>query len=160
MKLIILRGIPGAGKSRFIRENYPTAVVASADDGMMEHGVYVFHPSKLTAAHGACLRKAIEQAQAQAGCGTENILVIDNTSITAIEIAPYAAIAQAYDLECEVVTLQIPAEIAGPRNSHGVPQQSVERMAARLDQERLAPWWKKHYYSWNVEEARYDYIGH
>lgn len=154
MRLIVLRGIPGAGKSTFIKKELPRVdVIASADDGMMVDGKYMFDPAKLPAAHGACLRKVVAALQG----GKAELIVVDNTSTSIAEIAPYVALGQAYGAEVVVMTLRIDPAIAGPRNVHGVPQEGVNRMAAALDRgsEEMPPWWDHSQLTWDPETQEY-----
>ena len=173
MRLIILRGIPGSGKSTFAKKELPKAdLIASADDGMMVDGVYKFDPAKLPAAHGACLRSVVEALQEGAAqrvlaktAATEGIIlpaaepviVVDNTSTSIAEVAPYVAVGQAYGAEVVIMTLRIDPAIAGPRNTHGVPQVGVDRMAAALDKgtEGIMPWWDHEVLTWDPETSEY-----
>ena len=117
-------------------------------------GKYEFDPSKLGEAHGQCLRGfagAVAQAPQSVtilrgipGAGKStwvrdnepNLdMVVDNTSITVVEIAPYFALALAYGVPCEVVTIMADPEVAARRNSHGVPASTVQRMAETLTKE-------------------------
>jgi hypothetical protein len=171
MRLIILRGIPGSGKSTFARKELPKAdLIASADDGMMEGEKYVFNPAKLPAAHGACLLSVIEHLQdgyAQRELAKisgvrnpvpEPVIVVDNTSTSVAEIAPYVAVGQAFGAEVVIMTLRIDPAIAGPRNTHGVPQVRVDRMAAALDEgtKGMMPWWDHELLLWDPETSRYQ----
>jgi predicted kinase len=157
-RLVVLRGIPGAGKSTFVRKHLSAdALIASADDGMVEgegeDAKYVFSPKKLPEAHGACLRKVINALR---GHAFPNI-VVDNTSTSIAEVAPYVAVGQAYGAEVIVITLRIDPAIAGPRNTHGVPQAGVDRMAKALDEGSAAmpPWWCHEVWHWNPEASMY-----
>jgi len=170
MRLIIIRGIPGSGKSTFAKKELPKAdLIASADDGMMEGDKYVFNPAKLPAAHGACLRAVIEHLQdglaqqeldRMSGINRnmpEPLIVVDNTSTSVAEIAPYVAVGQAYGAEVVIMTLRIDPKVAGPRNTHGVPQVGVDRMAAALDEgtKGLMPWWDHELLIWDPEMSEY-----
>ena len=170
MRLIILRGIPGSGKSTFVKKELPKAdLVASADDGMMVDGVYKFDPAKLPAAHGACLRaviSALQSGEAQrviahtAGLiapPPEPVIVVDNTATSIAEVAPYVAVGQAYGAEVVVITLRINPAIAAPRNVHGVPESGVHRMAAALDEgtKGMMPWWDHQLLTWDAETSTY-----
>lgn len=139
--LIILSGITGAGKSRFAKSLFNVIGICSADDLFTDPatGQYNFDPSKIGDAPGACFRKALELAQrAKEG----ETIIVDNTNTTVWEIAPYMAIAQAYRLEAEIITIRCSVEVALTRNIHGVPEATVKRMAENLDKRELLPWWK------------------
>ena len=171
MRLTILRGIPGSGKSTFTQKELPKAdVLASADKGMMEGTPpkYVFNPAKLPSAHGACIREVIEALQNHRGqvelakaaglpAPTEPFIVVDNTSTSVAEVAPYVAIGQAFGAEVVILTLKIDPAIAGPRNTHGVSQEGVNRMAAALDEgtKGIMPWWDHQLLTWDVETSTY-----
>jgi predicted kinase len=135
-RLIILRGVPGSGKSSYQRRNYPGATVASADHFFATVNGYRFDARRLSEAHATCFRCAIDAVQSGA-----NLVVIDNTAITAAEAAPYVLLGQAYGYDVQVITLLVDADIAAPRNVHGVPAETVQRMAERLQKETLPPWW-------------------
>lgn len=138
MKATILRGIPGSGKSTYVKAIGPSASVVSADHYFEKSGTYQFNPAKLPEAHGECLRKFVEALQAKA-----SHVVVDNTNTSVAEVAPYAALALAYGAELEIVTFQVDPVVAAARNVHGVPATGVEAMAKRLNDEtsRLPPWW-------------------
>jgi len=139
MKVTILRGIPGSGKSTYCKKNYPNAAWYSADYYFInEKGVYAFDPSKLGEAHGYCLRGVVQHLERHP---LNMDLVVDNTNTTAVEIAPYAALAQAYGCELEIITIQCMPEVAAARNVHGVPLEGVRRMYAQLIGATLPPWW-------------------
>lgn len=138
MKITILRGIPGSGKSTYAKHNSAGATVVSADHFFEKSGTYQFNPAQLPEAHGECLRKFVEAVQAKAGH-----VVVDNTGTSIAEVAPYAALALAYGGELEIVTVLCDATVAAARNVHGVPPEAVAAMDRRLKEEttRLPPWW-------------------
>ncbi len=139
-KLVILRGLPGSGKSRFIAANFPEAVVASADHFFMVEGEYRFNPALIGEAHGACCRTVIGAAQAG-----NPLIVVDNTALSVAEIAPYILLAQAYGYDAEIVTLRCDPVTAANRNTHGVPADIIlHRMvpAMAAGEVGLMPWWK------------------
>jgi predicted kinase len=146
--VIILRGIPGAGKSTWVLKNVPlTATVCSADHFFTDKdGQYRFDPSKLPDAHGACLKKYTKYVTME----FPHAIVVDNTNTTAIEIAPYAALALAHGRTLSIVTLRCPADVGASRNVHGAPLSTVQAMAQRLvDQEKFfPPWWAHEVVEW------------
>ena len=138
-KVTILRGVPGSGKSTIAREmNVPTV---SADHYMVDaDGNYNFDPARLQYAHRECLS---EYMRHMLEWGTPHVIV-DNTNITAVECAPYVAIAQAIGADVEVLTIDCGnMDAMHARNTHGVSRQVVANMAARLTVEngRLPRWW-------------------
>jgi predicted kinase len=128
MELILLCGISGSGKTTYRDKHFPDAVLASADDGMMENGIYVFRGSNLEHAHGACFRRVIEALQSR-----RPLVVVDNTNITIEAVAPYMSAGEAYGYKVRLLCLKLAPEIAGPRNTHKVPQAKVEEMAKTFD---------------------------
>ena len=157
MNLItLLVGVPGSGKSTYINhcidenergrgawiDGGASAVqVCSADHWFMRSGEYRFNPAELGVAHGKCLRKFVECLQSRAA----DWLVLDNTNTTTNELAPYVALAQAYDVKYEIVHLECPVEVAASRNVHGVPLKSIERMDENIKRmlAHFPPYWNK-----------------
>jgi predicted kinase len=138
MKLTIMQGLPGSGKSTHAAK-LKGAVVFSADDYFVElgGGVYKFDPSKLGEAHGRCFRKCVEAMQNKVGH-----IVIDNTNTTPEEVAPYMALANAYGYEARILRVEGAPDVCAKRNTHGVPVQAILAMAARLATFKGMPWWK------------------
>jgi len=128
-KALIMVGIQGSGKSTLATKRIQEVVLAggkvvyaSADDYMIEEdGIYHFAIAKLGPAHRKCARTfnigIIEDAE---------LVVCDNTNCTVEEIAPYIAMARAWDYEVEIVRVNCDPEIAAKRNTHGVPLKGVK----------------------------------
>lgn len=131
MKLYVMRGLPGSGKSH-AAEQLPAGVVASADHHMVDRqGGYRYDPSKLGAAHAACRARLLAALAAEC-----QVVVLDNTNI---QIWEYQWALDAAALSGHVVTIVelydgglTDAELAR-RNSHGVPVASITRMRARWE---------------------------
>jgi predicted kinase len=139
MKLTLVRGIPGAGKTTQVAglNLNPNTVRCSADDFFInDEGVYVFDLNRIGDAHGACFRKAV------AALIEGKDVIVDNTNISAVECAPYMLAAQAYGAEAEVVTVLCNPRLAAARNTHGVPEARVFAMDAALRAEDLPVWWE------------------
>ncbi len=134
MKVIIMSGIPGSGKSTYSKKL--GGVVCSADHWFEREGEYKFDPTKLGMAHGACLAKFTRALMAG-----EDVIVVDNTNTSSLELAPYVALAQAFGASCELVTIQCDPDVAFARNVHGVPLETIRRMAAALSARTLPPFW-------------------
>jgi predicted kinase len=142
-------------------------MVCSADHFFLDAaGKYNFDPRKLPEAHAACLRKFVTLCQTAAPLSKVTILrgvpgsgkstyikgsvlnlgiIVDNTCTTLSEVAPYAALALAYNLVLQIVTIHCDPVEAGRRNIHGVPVEVVEKMAQRMadsdKNEMWPPWW-------------------
>lgn len=143
IKVSILRGIPGSGKSHLAGRIKATTIV-SADDFFTDfQGAYNFNPARLGEAHSACLRDyllALERAKIY---NRPCHIVVDNTNIRAVEVAPYAALALAFGAELKVITLRTPYGIAACRNVHSVPERTIIAMFSRLADEdkNFPPHW-------------------
>lgn len=141
--IMIMRGLPGSGKSTYIRENFPGAEVCSADHFFMEDGEYRFDPAKIGEAHGGCLRKYMKVLEAHSESASAQTIVVDNTNTQAWEISPYIAIANAFGMEAEIVNFTVSVETAVERNIHGVPEHVIRAMNERLEKESIPPFWKQ-----------------
>jgi predicted kinase len=129
-KLLILRGLPGSGKSRFIDMlvgDLKTKVVCSADDYFMKDGKYCFDAAGLGEAHKQCREKAERAMDNYA-----DLVVIDNTCTRRWEMEPYFGLAERYGYEVTEVTVGrvCPGVINKYhlRNNHGVPETTIEKM--------------------------------
>jgi len=138
MHVILMSGISGSGKTTYVKKNYPNAFVCSADSFFEKNGEYHFDPSKLVQAHSACLLSFVEELQA---CEEDSIIVVDNTNTTALELAPYVALAQAYECKITLVTMRCDPETAHRRNKHNVPKEAILSMYNRLQGRELPRYW-------------------
>ena len=137
--LIITRGLPGAGKSHAIltlmRERnlqHRDTVVCSADHFFMKDDEYVFNVTKLGQAHMECQKKAFEAMST--GMPT---VIIDNTNSRLWEYEFYVTMAACFDYQVEILMVgglsyNHVREYAA-RNIHGVPEDTVLRMAYRWE---------------------------
>lgn len=141
MKVIILSGVSGSGKSTYAKKHWPNTPTCSADHFFMVDGEYRFDPARLASAHGACLRDFVDRLLAS----SEECLVVDNTNTTIAEIAPYVALAQAYGHAVRIVTVLCVPEVAAKRNTHGVSESIVLAQATRLNSRDMPPWWAHEY---------------
>lgn len=137
-KVVIMVGCPGAGKSTYIKNNYPSAFIASADHYFMQDGVYEFDRSKLGRAHEKCFT-TFSDALEFAG---EELIVVDNTNTTMKEINVYANPAKLMEYDVEIVIIKTSPRVGYKRNVHGVPLDVIEKMAARVENtEKLLAGW-------------------
>jgi predicted kinase len=134
-RMIVMRGIPGSGKSTYAREHYPDARIVSADDFfVMSNGEYVFNVSLIQHAHDYAFTRT-----KAAMTHTHDEIVIDNTNTTIWEMSPYYMLARHYRYDIEIVRIVCDVSIAHKRCVHGVPLRAIKRMAERM--EMLPPFW-------------------
>jgi len=87
--LVIVRGVPGSGKSTFA--SLITSFVCTADDHFMKGGKYMFDRNQLGAAHKACIDKC------EWGMHTAlPVIAVANTSVHAKDLKPYIDLANKY----------------------------------------------------------------
>lgn len=131
---IILRGLPGSGKSFLakkivddtVRKN-PTDHIISADDFFYRSGKYLYDISKLTEAHQTAQRTFFNRASKG-----YSPLIIDNTNMEHWEMFPYIQAAIQYSYHLEIIEPQTPwkctASKLAHRNKHSVPMDKIKKM--------------------------------
>jgi predicted kinase len=139
-----MRGLPGAGKSTWVRRNHPDAHICSADSFFVgEDGEYRFDGDRISEAHAWCLRNFAEVMASieEDGNLTPGVVVVDNTAIRAWEISPYYNLARAYGHDVKIIHIRCDIPTAHERNIHGVPLERIEKMDQGLVSEELPPFW-------------------
>jgi predicted kinase len=126
--LIVMRGVPGSGKSTFVSKLVGYTVVSA--DYYFDVMGNKFDISRLGDAHKLCMKQFLNAIM-----GGENV-VVDNTNINLEDIAPYVAVGPAMDYQIE-----IDPAIAASRNVHGVPGNTVSSMHKRLSFIKLPKRW-------------------
>lgn len=142
---MIMRGLPGSGKSTWVRNQltkpeFKRWMHVSADDYFIVGNTYRYDPKKIGEAHAQCLRRFVAELYPLRPEAPEGIFV-DNTNTTAVEIAPYYALALTYGADVKIIRINCPFEVAAPRNVHGVPTSTIWRMYQNILSERLPPHW-------------------
>lgn len=133
----IMRGVSGAGKSTYIKDNFPNAEVCSADHFFIKNGQYIFDRNKLGAAHYSC-KKKFEEALMKG----KDLVVVDNTNTTLKEIKPYMELAKQYNYDVEIIQINCVVNVAAKRNAHGVPEDTIVNMAAKIRNSELPKQWR------------------
>jgi predicted kinase len=131
-KLIIMRGLPGSGKTRKAKEiaAITGALICSADDFFVgPDGVYRYDRTKQGLAHVVCQRTCEYWMQK---CFSP--VIVDNTNTKKSAFQPYVSLAERYGYEVEFVEIKCETRIAAARNQHGVPVDVVEKMAMEWEQ--------------------------
>lgn len=123
MKVVILRGLPGSGKSTWA-EKQPLAFICSADKFFEDESGYHFDPSKLKDAHAWCFKRFKEAIAVRM-----SLIIVDNTNTTTWEYARYADLA-IDQIDCE---LEIRSFFGGYASIHDVPAKTIKRMLDRWE---------------------------
>lgn len=130
--LILLRGLPGSGKTSFANLIWSSFVICEADQFFYdETGNYNFDATKLGQAHKACQEKVetfMQDNQNNHQFYPE--IVVSNTSTTEKELQPYLDLALKYGYT--VVSLIVENRHGG-QNVHGVPDEKLEQMRNRFN---------------------------
>jgi predicted ABC-type ATPase len=141
MKVWILRGLPGSGKSTLVSNwRTPASYVCSADTYHIVGGVYRFDPKNAANAHNECLK---DFANIVANCGKIVDVFVDNTNTAVWEIAPYYRLAEALGHTVEIVYIHCDLKQAMSRGVHNVPAATMLAMQRRLLTEELPSFWKQ-----------------
>lgn len=129
--LILLRGLPGAGKSTLgdvILKNISAdqfKPLAADDFFINENGQYMFDASKLKEAHNDCLLRCANQMKN----GIFKIIVA-NTFTQEWEMEKYYEIAERYNYRVHSVIVE---NRHNGKNEHGVPDDKLEQMKNRFN---------------------------
>src|SRR5690606_26970935 len=135
---IIMQGVPGSGKSTWAQtavkpgpNTLAKVSIVSADHYFTDpvSGEYRFNPAKLGEAHASCMRAFLWACEDASASST---VIVDNTNITIDQMSPYYLVARAYKATVEIVRVQCDPALAAARNSHGVPRETVLRMARMM----------------------------
>ncbi len=128
--LILMRGLPGSGKSRAARvEN---ATVISTDDYFAAGAHYLFDVTKIGQAH------AWNQRRCEGLIARDvDLIVVDNTNVCLWEMREYVrmGIEAGYTIKFRkpVTHWRANPDECARRNQHGVPVETIRNMLARWE---------------------------
>lgn len=122
MELILIRGLPGSGKSTFtLKMHRPNDIILEADLYFMDaEGNYNFNREGLYAAHNWCQRAT------RMYLGIGNRVLVANTFTTVKELKPYFEIAKEFGIVPTVIHCQNQFQ-----NIHDVPTETLVKMKER-----------------------------
>jgi predicted kinase len=127
--LILLRGLPGSGKStaaKLLGANGAGYAHHEADMYFMQDGVYNFDASKLRNAHEWC-RNQTEKSMMD---DKISVVIVSNTFTQEWEMEAYTNLANQYGYR---VTSFIVENRHGGVNVHGVPEDKLQMMKDRFE---------------------------
>lgn len=116
--LVLIRGLPGSGKSTMAKQKYPSYVHLEADMYHMVNGKYEYDPSNIKKAHQWCYDTAI------VFLNNGHDVVISNTFTQHWELKPYLSIA-------ESLTVVVCTGEYG--SIHNVPEEVIQKMKDRWE---------------------------
>lgn len=124
--VIILRGLPGSGKTSFVRDVLmPDAHIEADQFFEDEKGKYVFDESKLGIAH----KDAMKRFESALEEGKEKI-VVSNTSSKKSEFWPYVRKAKEKGYRVSVMVMENYHE---GKDVHGTPGEVIERFRENFE---------------------------
>lgn len=154
-RVIILRGLPGSGKSTLTRE---ISRIRCGDCLIFNARLQLYdtHPAKAGWAHSECFKMFVLSAVAG-----NPVLIVDNTNTTAIQIAPYANVAEAFGYEVHIVEIGCSIVDSITWNIHRVPEDVICRMAMNVSRGVPEDWKNRfvfHHVVWNDLDNLADFL--
>ena len=122
-QLILLRGLPGSGKSTFA--NLLGGIHVEADQYFMRDGEYRFDASKLKQAHNWC-KLRVEHSMED---GVDKITV-SNTFTQEWEMDAYFELAEKYGYQTSCLIVENRHD---SKNIHGCPDDKIKQMRNRFE---------------------------
>uniref|UniRef100_A0A8B9MBD4 NEDD4-binding protein 2-like 2 n=1 Tax=Accipiter nisus TaxID=211598 RepID=A0A8B9MBD4_9AVES len=139
--LLILRGLPGSGKStlsRILLRQSCDGIVFSTDDYFRQQDGYTYNAAQLGDAHDWNQKRA-KQAMEQG----KSPVIIDNTNTQAWEMKPYVEVAleKGYRVEFHEPDTwwKFDPEELEKRNKHGVTREKIAQMLERYEYQISIP---------------------
>lgn len=123
-KLILIRGIPGTGKStlaRFMQGLIPGSMHFEADMFFMVNGEYRYDRDKISDAHEWCMTRTEQSLK------MEHTVIVSNTFVNVKTLKPYFAIAKKFGIVPTVIIAN-----GSFQNEHNVPVDVLARMKSQF----------------------------
>jgi hypothetical protein len=132
VKIIILSGFPGSGKSYFCEQQDPIGLATVSADHYLDPKTLDFGQ-----AHRLCCKDYITLIQRD----DLTKIIVDNTNLNAWEIAPYYLAGEAHGHHVEVRRIHCDPALAFKRQQHNVPFDAFCIMVANFKKRDVLPWW-------------------
>lgn len=129
--LVLLRGLPGSGKSTFANFVWNDYAICEADKFFYDsEGNYLFDASKLKEAHKWCRDEVeIRMKDNEANPQYYPEIVVSNTFTQEWEMDEYFKLAEKYGYMVFTIILE---NRHGSKNVHNVPDEKLEQMRNRF----------------------------
>lgn len=128
MRIVVLVGLPGSGKSTYLEQMGARALSSDSVRGLLaddetDQTIHdrVFQTIRYLLRHRLALGRPVTY--------------IDATNLTPEERRPYIGIGKSYGCEVEAVYFDVPLEVCGERNARRhrvVPDDALAKMSAKL----------------------------
>ncbi|CAM3455642.1 AAA family ATPase [Parendozoicomonas haliclonae] len=118
-ELVLIRGVPGSGKTTLAKSRFPDHILCEADQFFEAVNGYEYDRSRIAEAHEDCLRRTKEHLEAG------NDVVVANTFIRLWEMKAYKKLG----FPCRIIKAD-----GNYPNIHGVPDETVELMRRRFQE--------------------------
>lgn len=106
MLVTIMRGLPGAGKTTYIEDNYKGLVCSSDFFRGLYDNEWNINFALLADAHDFCFDTFCKACEIKV-----DHIIVDNTNVTLAEMAPYRMVARRHKMTIEFVTIEPPGQI-------------------------------------------------
>jgi len=137
-KVYIMRGISGSGKSTYIKNNFPEAIVCSTDHYFInDDGEYIYKQNDIGLAHRVCFKKFLEYTRLGYD---DSEIVVDNTNVVIWQLSPYYFAAEIYGYDVEIIEIHITAELAAKRTLHNRTEKDLKGTLYAMNQKLPRAW--------------------